>query len=85
MRFPLFDRHKTFSGCSESVGEKFRDLNKIHFHLHVEVDDFVAVYVFHRLADLFHETGARPLCQHKVFVDHPLEQLAALDSVECAV
>lgn len=48
------------------------------------MDDFVAVYVFHRLADLFHEAGARPFGQHEVFVDHPLEQLAALDSVECA-
>lgn len=48
------------------------------------MDYFVAVYVFHRLTDLFHEAGTRSLCQHKVFIDHPLEQLAALNSEECA-
>lgn len=83
MRFPLFDRHKTFSGCIESVREEFRDSKYIYVHLHVEMDDFVAVNVLHGFTDLFHEAGARPLCQHEVFVDHPLKQLAALNSAEC--
>lgn len=46
------------------------------------MNDFLRVQVFHRLADLFHEAGTRTLCQHEVFVNDSLEQLAALYSVK---
>ena len=50
------------------------------FHLHVKMNDFVAVQIIHCFANLFHETCTRSLCQHKVFIDHSLEKFTALDS-----
>lgn len=44
------------------------------------MNDFVRVQVVHRIADLFHETCARTLRQHKVFINHSLEQFAPLNS-----
>lgn len=44
------------------------------------MNDFVAVQIIHRFADLFHKASASLLRQHKVFIDNSLEQLSALDS-----
>lgn len=52
----------------------------LHVHLHVQMNYAPAVNVFHALADLAHEDGARFLSQHKVIVYNALEQLASLDS-----
>ena len=44
------------------------------------MDDLLVVHVGDALQDLFHEAHAGALSQHKLVLDHPVEELSATDA-----